>query len=139
MERHTGPEFEAAVARVEALARLMDSAVAIPGTKIRIGLDALVGIVPVLGDFISQLVSSYIIWEARQLGVPRFTVARMIGNSLLDAVVGSIPVAGDAFDVMFRANMKNLALLKAHVERRGRMVHTNRGGITLEGKARELT
>lgn len=120
---------EQAMARVEALARLMDSVVAIPGTNVRIGLDAVIGLVPVVGDLISQAISSYIIWEARRLGVSRWTMARMIGNTLVDTVIGIVPLAGDAFDVMFRANMKNLALLKAHVER------TRLRGPIIEGTA----
>jgi hypothetical protein len=112
-------EAEASLARVEALAKVMDSIVAIPGTNVRIGVDALLGIVPVIGDVISQAISSYIIWEARRIGASRFTVARMIGNSLLDMTVGAIPVVGDAFDVAFRANVRNLTLLKAELERKG--------------------
>lgn len=112
-------EIEASVARIEALSRVMDSAFAIPGTNVRLGLDAIIGLVPVLGDLVSQAISSYIIWEARKLGVSRFTMARMIGNTALDTLVGIIPFAGDAFDVLFRANMKNLALLKRHLEKKG--------------------
>jgi hypothetical protein len=112
-------EAEAAYARIEALARAMDSIVAIPGTKVRVGFDALLGLVPVVGDVVSQAISSYIIWEARRLGVSRLTMARMIGNSLVDMSIGAVPVLGDAFDVAFRANMRNLALLKAEMERKG--------------------
>lgn len=112
-------EIEASVARIEALSRVMDSAFAIPGTNVRLGLDAIIGLVPVIGDLVSQAISGYIIWEARKLGVSRFTMARMIGNTALDTLVGIIPFAGDAFDVMFRANMKNLALLKRHLEKKG--------------------
>jgi hypothetical protein len=119
VDRYVDPEIEAALARVEALARMMDSIVEIPGTKVRIGFDAMLGLVPVLGDLLSQAISSYIIWEARRLGVSRFTMARMIGNSAIDTVVGIVPFVGDAFDVVFRANMKNLALLRAHLEKHG--------------------
>ncbi len=105
--------------RIEALARVMDSIVAIPGTNVRLGFDALLGLVPVVGDVVSQAISSYIIWEARRLGVSRWTMTRMIGNSLLDMTVGAVPVVGDAFDVAFRANLRNLALLKADLERKG--------------------
>lgn len=114
-------EIAAAVARVETVARLMDSQFTFPGSNVRFGLDAIIGIVPVAGDLISQIISSYIIWEARRLGVSKVTMARMIGNSLIDTIVGSIPVAGDAFDVMFRANIKNLGLLKAHLARQGHL------------------
>jgi hypothetical protein len=109
----------AALARIQGLAKLMDSAVAIPGTDIRLGLDAAIGLVPVLGDLVSQAISSYIIWEARRLGVSRWTMARMISNTAIDAVVGMVPLVGDAFDVAFRANIKNLRLLEAHLAKQG--------------------
>jgi Domain of unknown function (DUF4112) len=110
---------EVSVARMEALARLMDGAFVLPGTNIRLGLDAIVGLVPVAGDVISGLISSYLIWEARQLGAPKWLIARMMANTLLDTTIGSIPVVGDAFDILFRANMKNMALLRRHMEKRG--------------------
>lgn len=127
VERYSDPEIEAAVARIEAVARLMDDLFVIPGTKVRVGLDSVVGLVPVVGDLIGKVISSYLIWEARRLGVSRLTMARMIGNSTLDAIVGIIPFAGDAFDVAFRANLKNLALLKRHLEKHG---HVRRDGGT---------
>jgi hypothetical protein len=101
------------------MARIMDGAVAIPGTNLRIGLDALIGLVPLAGDMISGLISTYLIWEARQLGAPRWLVARMAANALADTAIGAIPILGDAFDVMFRSNMKNMALLRRHMEKRG--------------------
>jgi hypothetical protein len=110
---------EESVARVEALARLMDGVFTLPGTNLRLGLDAIVGLVPVAGDVISGLISSYLIWEARRIGAPRWLVARMMANTLLDTTLGAIPLVGDAFDVMFRANMRNMALLRRHMERRG--------------------
>ena len=113
------PQRAAALARVETLAKVMDSIVTVPGTNVTIGLDAVIGLVPVIGDIISQAIASYIIWEARQLGVSRWTLARMIGNSLVDMTIGAVPVVGDAFDVVFHANLKNLALLKAELARRG--------------------
>lgn len=118
-ERVDRNEMRAAYARVEALARTMDSIVLIPGTNVRLGVDALLGLIPVVGDIVSQAIASYIIWEARRMGVSRWTMARMIGNSLVDMTIGAVPVVGDAFDVAFRANLKNLALLKADLERRG--------------------
>jgi hypothetical protein len=110
-------EIDAAVLRVEAVARVMDSAFEIPGTKVRMGLDGLIGLVPVIGDFVSAMISSYIIWEAKNLGVSRFTLSRMVGNLAIDTVVGIVPVVGDAFDVAFKTNIKNLALLKKHLEK----------------------
>jgi Domain of unknown function (DUF4112) len=125
------PEIEAAYARIAHLSRLMDAIVAIPGTNIRIGFDALLGLAPVIGDILSQVISTYIIWEARQLGVSGLTLARMIANSLIDATVGSIPIAGDAFDIAFRANMKNLRLLRQHLEKtHPRAAVAGRVGVT---------
>jgi hypothetical protein len=125
---------EESMVRLEALARLMDGAFVLPGTNIRLGLDAIIGLVPVAGDVISGLVSSYLIWEARQLGAPRWLIGRMMANTLLDATIGAIPVLGDAFDVAFRANMKNMALLRRHVEKRG----LKRPPMSIEGEATRI-
>jgi hypothetical protein len=125
-----GPEES--LARLEAVGRLMDGAFVLPGTNIRLGLDAIIGLVPVAGDVISGVVSSYLIWEARQLGVPRWLIARMMANTFLDTTIGAIPVVGDAFDLLFRANMKNMALLRRHMEKRG---FTRAAGPIVEGEA----
>ena len=103
--------------RLEALATLMDSAFAIPGTQIRMGLDGLIGLVPVLGDLITTAISSYILYEARRLGVSKFTLARMAGNVAIDGVIGAIPIVGDVFDIAFRANRRNVHILRRHLER----------------------
>jgi hypothetical protein len=139
VERYSDPAVEASVARIEALSRLMDSLFEIPGTNVRIGVDSIIGLVPVVGDLISQAISSYLIWEARQLGVSKFTIARMVGNTALDTLVGIIPFAGDAFDVMFRANMKNLALLKGHLERHGHINRVKTPGTVIDGKATRIS
>jgi hypothetical protein len=119
IERYSATETGQSVARLEGLARLMDGVFVLPGTNIRLGLDVIIGLVPVAGDVVSGVISSYLIWEARQLGAPKWLIARMVVNTLLDTTVGAIPVLGDAFDVMFRANMKNMALLRRHMEKRG--------------------
>ena len=113
------PGTEESVTRLEALARLMDGSFVIPGTNFRLGLDAIMGLVPVAGDVISGLISSYLIWEARRLGAPRWLIARMMANTFIDTTLGAIPVVGDAFDILFRGNMKNMALLRRHMEKRG--------------------
>ena len=128
-ERYDHAAMDASVARIEALARVMDSAFTLPGSTIRVGLDAVIGLVPVIGDLISQAVASYIIWEARRLGVSRWTLARMIANSAVDTVIGAIPLVGDVFDVGFRANMRNLALLKAHLQK----AHLQKAGVAQRG------
>lgn len=128
---------EDSMARLEALARLMDAIFTIPGTNIRMGLDGFIGLVPVAGDVVSGLISSYLIWEAKQLGAPRWLIARMIGNMAIDSTIGAIPVLGDAFDVMFRANMKNMALLRRHLEKQG-LQGPRFAGPTIEGSARRV-
>jgi hypothetical protein len=111
------PSREERVARIDALSRLLDTAFIIPGTTIRFGLDALIGLVPGIGDAITTVMSLYIVSEARALGAPRILIARMLGNVALDGLVGAIPVLGDAFDVAFRANRRNMALLLGHLDR----------------------
>jgi uncharacterized protein DUF4112 len=109
------------IARLEWLADLLDSRFRIPGTQIRFGLDPLVGLVPVAGDFIGLLVSLYIVVELADLGLPLFTKLRMLTNILLDFFIGSVPLVGDVLDVAIRVNRKNLALARRALERRGRL------------------
>lgn len=111
-------EAQAARQRVERLATLLDSAVMIPGTNVGIGVDALIGLVPVVGDAVALALGAWLIAEARAAGAPRRVLARMAGNLALDGVFGAIPLAGDLFDVAFRANRRNAALLIAHLDGR---------------------
>jgi hypothetical protein len=97
------------------LATWLDAAVRIPGTNIRVGLDPLLGLAPGFGDTVSALLSGWLVVRAAGLGVAPATLVRMTGNVLLDALVGSVPVLGDLFDVGFRANQRNLALLEAQL------------------------
>ena len=119
VERLERAEVEAAMARITAVAKLIDSCSPSPGRAYRLGVNSLLGLVPVVGDIAAQAVAAYLIWEARQLGVPKLTMWRMVGNTLIDTVVGAVPLVGDAFDVAFRANMKNLRLLQRHLEKQG--------------------
>jgi hypothetical protein len=111
------PSREERVARIDALATLLDTAFLVPGTNIRFGLDALIGLVPGIGDLVTTAMSLYIVNEARALGVPRLLLVRMLANVALDGFVGAVPVVGDAFDVVWRANRRNIALLRAHLDR----------------------
>jgi hypothetical protein len=97
---------------LEMLSHLMDNAFQVPGTNIRFGLDPILGLVPGIGDFASMLVSALILASAVRYGVPRITLIRMALNTGLDFVVGAIPVVGDAFDVWFKSNQRNLELLQ---------------------------
>ena len=105
------------IARLDALATLFDTAFVVPGTEIRFGLDALIGLVPGIGDAITTAISLYIVNEARALGAPGLLVARMVANVALDGVVGAVPLVGDVFDVAFRANRRNMALLRDHLDK----------------------
>jgi hypothetical protein len=108
------------IARLDALANLLDTAFLIPGTNIRFGLDGMIGLIPGIGDAVTTAMSLYIVHEARQLGAPRYLIARMLANVALDGVVGAVPLLGDAFDVMWRANRRNMALLRNHLDREAR-------------------
>ncbi|MEO5590365.1 MAG: DUF4112 domain-containing protein [Gemmatimonadaceae bacterium] len=101
--------------RVRALAKLLDTAVRIPGTKITLGLDPLIGLVPGIGDLASAALSGYIVLTSARLGVPASVVTKMILNLGVDTVVGSVPFIGDLFDVGFRSNVRNVALLDRHL------------------------
>lgn len=135
VEVFDGAYTEQSLARLDLIARLMDGAFVLPGTNIRMGLDALIGVVPVVGDLVSGVISSYLIWEAKRLGAPRWLIARMVANTAIDTVFGAVPVLGDAFDVLFRANLKNMALLRKHLARKGMLGAGAGRGPVIEGEA----
>jgi hypothetical protein len=112
-ERNAARDLE----RLELLRRwstLLDTAFSIPGTRIRFGLDPLLGLFPGLGDFITPAFSALLLIHAAKTGVPRIVQFRMLVNALLDAIVGIVPVAGDLFDLAWKSNVRNLALLERH-------------------------
>ena len=111
---------EQRMARLDALAQLLDVAFIVPGTNIRYGIDGLIGLIPVIGDLITTAISLWLVREARALGAPWHVTARMLGNVALDGVVGMVPLAGDAFDVMFRANIRNMRLLRRWMDKQSR-------------------
>jgi hypothetical protein len=115
--RAAGPTRSDSVRRMEAVAYLLDLAFVIPGTNQRVGLDAVIGLVPGVGDVVTTLLSTYVIWEARQLGLSRFAIARMLGNLAIHASVGSIPIIGDVFDAFFRVNQRNMRIVRAYLKR----------------------
>jgi len=111
------PADAALLAELDDLSRLLDSQWRIPGIGIRIGVDAIAGLIPGLGDLATGAVSAYIVLKVARLGVPSHVIARMVGNVVLDTAVGSIPLLGSVFDVFFRANNRNIRLLRRHLER----------------------
>jgi Domain of unknown function (DUF4112) len=108
---------EQRVRRLARLARLLDAEYGIPGTRIRFGIDGLLGLAPGIGDAAGLVLSAYIVIEGWRLAMPGSMIARMIANIAIDAVLGAIPVAGDLFDIAFKANLRNLALVQRHVRR----------------------
>jgi hypothetical protein len=111
---------EQRLARLDAVAKLLDIAFIVPGTKIRYGIDGIIGLIPVVGDVIATAFSLWLVREARALGAPWHVTARMLGNVAVQGVVGMVPVAGDAFDVMFRANIRNVRMLRRWMDKQPR-------------------
>ena len=106
-------QVEARVARCRRLARLLDTAFRIPGTRVRFGIDQVLGLAPGLGDAIAALIGGYIVWSAVRAGAPRLVVGRMLVNVGVDAVVGAVPALGTVFDVAFKAHRRNALMLEA--------------------------
>lgn len=102
----------ARVKRLRKLAFLLDSQFRIPGTKIRFGLDSILGLLPGAGDTVTAMMAAYIVFEAWRIGIPKQIIGRMLGNLLIDWVIGSVPVIGDIFDVGFKANERNIRLIE---------------------------
>jgi hypothetical protein len=102
--------------RIRRLSRLMDTAIGIPGTRFRIGLDPIMGLVPGAGDLISTGFSAYIIYLATRFSIPSKDLRRMIFNIGLEAVVGTVPLVGDFFDAYYKSNIRNLAILEQHLQ-----------------------
>ena len=113
----TGSDAASVRTRIEVMERLLERSFVIPGVNMPVGLDALVGLVPVLGDVISAALGAYIVWEARNLGLPKWKLARMGANVVFDTAIGAIPVVGDAADFMFRSNTRNLRIVRKHLDK----------------------
>lgn len=112
-----GLSHAAGIARIKRIARVMDVALHIPGTKIRFGADSIIGLVPGAGDLVTMGVSLYVLAEAHRLGAPRSLLLKMAGNIAIDSSIGAIPLVGDVFDMFFKSNTKNTKLLIDHFEK----------------------
>jgi hypothetical protein len=113
----TSPRGTETRARLDNLARFLDSAIRLPGTNIRFGADALLNLIPGVGTLISKGMSAYLIWEARRLGVPMSTLLRMMGNVGVDFVISAIPLVGWVGDVFYRSNLRNMDVLREHLDK----------------------
>ena len=111
-------EEEAELVIVRGIAKVMDEAITLPNTNLKVGLDALLGLIPVVGDMGSAAIGAYLLRAANRLGVPTVVIARMMLNLLIDALLGFIPVVGDYLDMLYRANAKNARLILEAVENR---------------------
>lgn len=113
--------------RIEAMEMVLERSFTVPGINRPVGLDAIIGLVPVVGDIIAMGLGAYIVWEARNLGMPKWKLLRMAGNVAFDSAVGAVPLAGDLFDFMFRSNTRNLRIVKKHLDKH------HPGSKTIEG------
>jgi hypothetical protein len=119
--------------RLRWLGELLDNSIPVPGTNFRFGLDTIIGLVPGVGDLVGGALSAYIILEAARLGVPRALLVRMGYNVLVDVAVGTVPVLGDLFDAGYKANLRNLALVRSHVEKPATARRAGRRFVVLLG------
>ncbi|HWV13710.1 MAG TPA: DUF4112 domain-containing protein, partial [Sphingobium sp.] len=103
--------------RIEAMEALLEGLFVIPGTNRRVGLDSLVGLIPIVGDLATAAMGGWIVWEARNLGMSKWQLTRMAANVGFDTLVGAIPFAGDIFDFVFKSNTKNLRIIRKHLDR----------------------
>lgn len=106
--------FAAAERRIGRMTHLLDELIEVPGTSIKVGLDPVIGLIPVAGDALSALAGGWVILEASRFGLPRVILARMVVNLALDLGIGAIPLLGDAYDLVFRSNSRNLDLFRKH-------------------------
>jgi len=117
MDLPLGRDPAAVRQRIEAMEQVLERSFVIPGINRAVGLDAIAGLVPVLGDVLAAAMGAYIVWEASNLGMPRWKLWRMAGNVAFDTAVGAIPVVGDVFDVLFRSNTRNLKIVRRHLDK----------------------
>ena len=103
--------------RIDAMEQLLERSFTVPGVNYKIGLDSVAGLVPVVGDFVTAAMGMWLVWEAKNLGLPKWKLWRMTGNVAFDTAVGAVPVVGDAFDFLFRSNSKNLKIVKRHLDK----------------------
>ena len=113
----TGTDPQSVRRRIEALEKVLEHGFRVPGVGYEFGLDAIVGLIPVIGDFVGAALGAYLVWEAKNLGLPKWKLWRMAGNVGVDTAVGFVPFAGDALDFLFRSNSRNLKIVKRHLDK----------------------
>jgi hypothetical protein len=123
----TGSDPVSVRRRLEALEHLLERSFVVPGTQYRFGLDGVIGLVPVIGDLVTTAMGAYLIWEARNLGLPKWKVWRMAGNVGFDTLLGAVPLVGDAADFLFKSNTRNLRIVKKHLDKHHPAIRTIEG------------
>ncbi len=113
--------------RIEMMEQILERAVTVPGTNVRVGLDAIVGLVPVVGDLVTAAMGAWVVWEARNLGMSKWQLTRMAANVGVDTALGAVPLVGDMFDFAFRSNSRNLRIIRRHLDRH------HPASVTIEG------
>jgi hypothetical protein len=103
--------------RIEAMEQMLEGLFVVPGTQRRVGLDSLIGLIPVVGDVATAAMGAWMVWEARNLGMSKWQLTRMAANVGVDTLVGAIPFAGDLFDFLYKSNSKNLRIIRKHLDR----------------------
>jgi Domain of unknown function (DUF4112) len=127
----TAAPHDTRLSRARTIARLLDTAVGVPGTRMRFGLDPVLGLIPGLGDLAGAAMSGYVVLTGVRMGVPRTVIARMIANVAMDTVAGSLPILGDLFDAGWKSNTRNVRLLEKHLAREERGVAKARTASTV--------
>lgn len=113
--------------RVEAMEAMLEGLFVIPGIRRRVGLDSIIGLIPIVGDVVTAAMGAWIVWEARNLGMSKFQLVRMAANVGVDTAIGAIPFVGDAFDLFFRSNSRNLRIIRKHLDKH------HPAGVVIEG------
>ncbi|MDQ8757934.1 DUF4112 domain-containing protein [Sphingosinicella sp. LHD-64] len=119
--------------RIEAMETMLERLFVVPGINRPVGLDAMIGLVPVLGDVVTTAMGAWLVWEARNLGMSKFHLARMVGNVGIDTAIGAIPLVGDLFDFAFRSNSRNLRMIKRHLDKHHPAARTIEGEVVGRG------
>lgn len=113
----TGNDPASVRKRIEMVEKVLERSFTVPGTKLPVGLDSIIGLVPVAGDMIAAALGLYVVWEARNLKMSKWKIARMVANVGFDTMVGAVPVAGDLFDFLFMSNTRNLRIIRKHLDK----------------------
>ena len=121
--------------RLEAMEAVLERMFVVPGINRPVGLDSILGLVPVVGDIVTASMGAWLVWEARNLGMSKFQLARMAGNVGIDTALGAVPLVGDLFDFVFRSNSRNLRIIKRYLDKNHPSTRTVEGEVVAAPRA----